>query len=315
MAFYDRQERHIADLHEAFRTESIDRRTFLKVAGAAALATGLSHNAVTPTLAAPSRVRAVRAQADANVLVYGSGQDISNLDPHTGHDYSITWGQRAVYDSLLRYEGKPGRAEAAAGDRSHRQPRRHHLDDQAGRQRDLPRRFDGRRRGRAVQLPAHAAQEPRRGLDVRRRDGPGLDRGRRSDDAQDQPAQAVRAVRRGPPLALRRQSDDRAGARRRRRRGRGLAEGERGRRRSLHDRALGNRQRLRVRALSRTTGSTRRTASSRSTASSGGSFASRRPSASPWRRASSSTATASRPRIIEALAADARFVANQTIRR
>lgn len=106
MAFYDPQERHIADLHEAFRTESIDRRSFLKVAGAAALATGLSHNAVVPSLATPSRVRAIRAQPDANVLVYGSGQDISNLDPHTGHDYSITWGQRAVYDSLLRYEGK-----------------------------------------------------------------------------------------------------------------------------------------------------------------------------------------------------------------
>lgn len=107
MAFYDRQERHIADLHEAFRTESIDRRTFLKVAGAAALATGLSHNAVAPSLAAPRRARAIRAQLDANVLVYGSGQDISNLDPHTGHDYSITWGQRTVYDSLLRYEGNP----------------------------------------------------------------------------------------------------------------------------------------------------------------------------------------------------------------
>ncbi|HET7092003.1 MAG TPA: ABC transporter substrate-binding protein, partial [Thermomicrobiales bacterium] len=42
-----------------------------------------------------------------NVLVYGASQDISNLDPHTGHDYSIAWGQRAVYDSLLRYVGNP----------------------------------------------------------------------------------------------------------------------------------------------------------------------------------------------------------------
>ena len=106
MAFYTPRERHVADLHEAFRTESIDRRTFMKVAGAAALATGLSGNAVAPALAG-QRPRAIRAQADANVLVYGSGQDISNLDPHTGHDYSITWGQRAVYDSLLRYEGNP----------------------------------------------------------------------------------------------------------------------------------------------------------------------------------------------------------------
>lgn len=107
MAFYDRSEQHIANLHEAFRTESIDRRTFLKVAGAAAVASGLSQNAAVPSLAAPRRRSALRAQVDANVMVYGSGQDISNLDPHTGHDYSITWGQRAVYDSLLRYEGNP----------------------------------------------------------------------------------------------------------------------------------------------------------------------------------------------------------------
>lgn len=105
MAFYKPHERHVADLHEAFRTESIDRRTFLKVAGAAAVASGLSHGAAAPSFAAPRS--AVRSQASANVLVYGSGQDISNLDPHTGHDYSITWGQRAVYDSLLRYEGNP----------------------------------------------------------------------------------------------------------------------------------------------------------------------------------------------------------------
>jgi peptide/nickel transport system substrate-binding protein len=106
VAFYTRNERHIADLHEAFRTESIDRRTFLKVAGAAAVATGLSHNALTPSMAGARRPT-IRSQVDANTLVYGSGQDISNLDPHTGHDYSITWGQRAVYDSLLRYEGNP----------------------------------------------------------------------------------------------------------------------------------------------------------------------------------------------------------------
>ena len=105
MGFYTSRERHIANLHEAFRTESIDRRTFLKVAGAAAVAGGLSRNASFATEAA---VRpAIRGQASSNTLVYGSGQDISNLDPHTGHDYSITWGQRAVYDSLLRYEGNP----------------------------------------------------------------------------------------------------------------------------------------------------------------------------------------------------------------
>ena len=62
----------------------------------------------------------------------------------------------------------------------------------------------------------------------------------------------------------------------------------------------------------RTTGSTRRTASSRSTASSGASFASRRPSASPWRRARSSTATGSRPRISRPWLPTGNFVANET---
>ena len=105
MGFYTSRERHIADLQEALRTDGIDRRTFLKVAGAAAVAGGLSRNAPFSSQAAPRR--AIRGQASANALIYGSGQDISNLDPHTGHDYSITWGQRAVYDSLMRYEGNP----------------------------------------------------------------------------------------------------------------------------------------------------------------------------------------------------------------
>src|SRR5919112_2431772 len=81
VAFYTPRERHIVDQHEAFRTESIDRRTFFKITGAAAVASGLSHNAPTPALAAPRR--GVRAQPAANTLVYGSPQDISNLDPHT----------------------------------------------------------------------------------------------------------------------------------------------------------------------------------------------------------------------------------------
>ncbi|MGH2616408.1 MAG: twin-arginine translocation signal domain-containing protein, partial [Thermomicrobiales bacterium] len=63
MAFYSPRERHVADLHEAFRTESIDRRTFMKVAGAAALASGLGHNASIPALAAPRR--GIRAQPEA----------------------------------------------------------------------------------------------------------------------------------------------------------------------------------------------------------------------------------------------------------
>lgn len=105
MSGYDSNERRIANLREALRAEGIDRRTFLRVAGAAAVASGLSHDGPSSARAANRGRAALRAQADANILVYGSGQDISNLDPHTGHDYSIAWGQKAVYDSLLRYEG------------------------------------------------------------------------------------------------------------------------------------------------------------------------------------------------------------------
>ncbi|CAN5444682.1 ABC transporter substrate-binding protein [soil metagenome] len=108
MAGKDLFGQHWQNLHEAIRTESIDRRTMLKVAGAAAAAMGLS--SATGALAAPSsgaRRVITAGQAANNVLVYGSGQDISNLDPHTGHDYSIAWGQKAVYDSILRYTGNP----------------------------------------------------------------------------------------------------------------------------------------------------------------------------------------------------------------
>jgi peptide/nickel transport system substrate-binding protein len=104
VAFDNGAERRFADLREAMRTANIDRRSFLKVASAAAVASGLSNNLVGYGVASRSRY-AIRGQVESNVLVYGSGQDISNLDPHTGHDYSIAWAQKAVYDSLLRYEG------------------------------------------------------------------------------------------------------------------------------------------------------------------------------------------------------------------
>ncbi|HYO29229.1 MAG TPA: ABC transporter substrate-binding protein, partial [Thermomicrobiales bacterium] len=98
----------MADLRRAMTDHALDRRAFLKVAGGAAVATGLASDdgMAAPVPVAP-RTRVASRQASANVLIYGANQDISNLDPHTGHDYSITWGQRAVYDSLLRYEGNP----------------------------------------------------------------------------------------------------------------------------------------------------------------------------------------------------------------
>lgn len=97
------------NLQEALRTEHIDRRTFTKVAAAAAGAMGLA-GTVGVASAAPApggKVLLPRNQADINTFIVGSGQDISNLDPHTGHDYSIAWAQKACYDSLLRYSGVP----------------------------------------------------------------------------------------------------------------------------------------------------------------------------------------------------------------
>jgi peptide/nickel transport system substrate-binding protein len=108
MARRDLFGQHWQNLSEAIRTESIDRRTMLKVAGAAAVAMGMSSGAAAKAAPNPSVRKIIPlGQAANNVLVFGSGQDISNLDPHTGHDYSIAWGQKAVYDSLLRYTGNP----------------------------------------------------------------------------------------------------------------------------------------------------------------------------------------------------------------
>ena len=114
MSGKDLFEQQWQNLHEAMRTESISRRSFMKVAGAAAAAMGLS--STTGAFAAPApgtRIITSASQAANNVLVFGSGQDISNLDPHTGHDYSIAWGRKpsTIAVPLLR---KPGHHRAAA---------------------------------------------------------------------------------------------------------------------------------------------------------------------------------------------------------
>lgn len=90
----------LRSLVDAGLSGSSDRRSLLKLAGAAAVAAGLAATF-------PHGTARVGAQADQNVFIFGSGQDISNLDPHTGTDYSIIWGQRAVYDGLMRYAGYP----------------------------------------------------------------------------------------------------------------------------------------------------------------------------------------------------------------
>jgi peptide/nickel transport system substrate-binding protein len=57
--------------------------------------------------AAPTPSGGNPAAASATSIIAASGQDISNLDPHTGHDYAIASAQKAVYDTLLRYQGNP----------------------------------------------------------------------------------------------------------------------------------------------------------------------------------------------------------------
>ena len=68
---------------------------------------------IVATLAVAAPVVAWVAHAQAaqpqtpKVLIVASGQDIANLDPHTGDGYSNRAMQRNVYDSLVRYEGNP----------------------------------------------------------------------------------------------------------------------------------------------------------------------------------------------------------------
>jgi len=97
----------MARLARALHTEGISRRDVLRIAGAAAVGSALPRAAAAAPGAEAYPAGVASQQQGTNVFVYGSGQDISNLDPHTGHDYSNASGQRAVYDSLMRYEGNP----------------------------------------------------------------------------------------------------------------------------------------------------------------------------------------------------------------
>ena len=92
--------RELSALVSAGLQGGADRRTLLKLAGAAAMATGFATTM-------PGVVKRAGAQAENNVFIYGSGQDMATLDPHTGYDASISWALRATYDSLLRFEGDP----------------------------------------------------------------------------------------------------------------------------------------------------------------------------------------------------------------
>jgi peptide/nickel transport system substrate-binding protein len=93
----------------------LNRRQFLKMLGTG-VAAGMCAPFVeacspSPALPAASQSPQPGGPVTPKVLVYASGQDISNLDPHVGHDYSIANTQRSVYDALLDYRGNPPKLE------------------------------------------------------------------------------------------------------------------------------------------------------------------------------------------------------------
>jgi peptide/nickel transport system substrate-binding protein len=138
----DRQVALTESLIAHFEAMGVSRRHFLKLlavaGGGAALssliaacggddddggsaATTAPGGAATPTAAGGGTTPAGGASTTTTggatgsvtpkVMVFASGQDISNLDPHIGHDYSIATTQKSVYDTLLRYQGNPPELE------------------------------------------------------------------------------------------------------------------------------------------------------------------------------------------------------------
>jgi peptide/nickel transport system substrate-binding protein len=56
--------------------------------------------------AAPKSVRIVVAQDGQNILLYGGNQDIDNIDPATGENYSINAALLSLYDALFIVRGE-----------------------------------------------------------------------------------------------------------------------------------------------------------------------------------------------------------------
>lgn len=50
-------------------------------------------------------ITSVTAVAQNNILLYGGNQDIENIDPATGENYSINAALRSLYDALFMYRG------------------------------------------------------------------------------------------------------------------------------------------------------------------------------------------------------------------
>ncbi|GAC1535236.1 MAG: ABC transporter substrate-binding protein [Herpetosiphon sp.] len=130
----DRELQLTREVMAHFERSGVSRRNFLKMlglaGGGAALGSLLAACGGSPAIPAAGNAPAVTVPpagttapagaatsaattaaaggiGAAQVLVLASGQDISNIDPHTGHDYSIASAQKAVYDTLLRYKNSP----------------------------------------------------------------------------------------------------------------------------------------------------------------------------------------------------------------
>lgn len=83
-------------------------KSFSHVSLVTVLALAMVAVACAPTVAPPTSASTQAAQAQTpKVLVVASGQDIVNLDPHSGDGYSNRAMQRNLYDPLVRYEGNP----------------------------------------------------------------------------------------------------------------------------------------------------------------------------------------------------------------
>ncbi|PJF24967.1 MAG: ABC transporter substrate-binding protein, partial [Phototrophicales bacterium] len=57
-------------------------------------------------LIAPAGARVIWAQEGGNVLLYGGNQDIDNIDPATGENYSINAALLSLYDALFIMRGE-----------------------------------------------------------------------------------------------------------------------------------------------------------------------------------------------------------------
>jgi peptide/nickel transport system substrate-binding protein len=121
---------HVLRVMDWFEMQGVSRRDFLRIvagtAGVAAAAPLLAACGPTPQpvvqpsappaaaatavpqpTQAPAPTATQAAAAQPQILIRAANQDISNLDPCTGHDYSIGSAQKSVYDALFQYRKYP----------------------------------------------------------------------------------------------------------------------------------------------------------------------------------------------------------------